>query len=152
MANNANKTTPMRKVLIPLFLLAGFIVWAQKSTPAGNYYLKWECDSHQIEYKLSLLEDGSYELNTYTLEKTSDSDVSHNFENGTWRTLDNLVTFSSKGKKDFDEEYTSNLNGSIARFIKDPPSETSDQESKTVLIFDTSKIYCIEGLEFVMIQ
>lgn len=142
----------MRNLLTSLLLMAGLIAFAQKNTPAGDYYLKWECESHQIEYKLSLHKDGTYDLNTYTKDLTGSADVVHNDETGTWTKLDKLLTFSSKAKKGFDEEYTTDLNGSIARFLIDPPSETSEQESKTVLIFDTSKIYCIEGLEFVKIQ
>ena len=132
--------------------MTGYALHAQTQTLAGDYYLKWECESHQIEYKLSLHEDGTYDLNTYTKDLTGSADVVHNDETGRWTKLDKLLKFFSKVKKGFDEEYTTDLNGSIARFIVATSTDAPEEENKTVLIFDSSKIYCIEGLEFVKIQ
>lgn len=138
----------MKDTLMLLFLLMGVVGYSQTATLLGDYYLKWECDSHQIEYKLSLDKKGSYELNTYTTDLSGQDDVVHNSENGSWTVEDKVLTFSSKTKKDFDEEYTVDLNGSVARFFLESPSDNTEKEHRTVLVFDTSKIYCIEGLEF----
>lgn len=138
----------MKQVLIFSFLALGLTAYSQTVTISGDYYLKWECDSHQIEYKLSLDKEGSYELNTYTTDLSGQDDVVHKSEKGTWKADEQVLTFSSKSKKDFDEEYTVDLNGSIARFIMDTPSDNTEKVHRTVLIFDTSKIYCIEGMEF----
>lgn len=143
----------MMRVLICFFLLFTVIgLNAQTHTIKGNYYLKWECDSHQIEYKLALTDTGTYELNTYTKDLSDPSDVIHNVEEGTWSAVDQVLSFVSDTKKDFDEEYTVDLNGSIARFILETPKDNTGKEHRTVLIFDTSKIYCIEGMEFVRME
>jgi hypothetical protein len=142
----------MRNYLTLFLLFMGPVIYAQTMVVTGDYYLKWECDSHQIEYKLSLQEEGSYELNTYTTERSSASEVVEQQEAGTWRSEGDVLTFTSKAAKDFDEEYTVNLNGSIARLMPKSPSENTDGKTETVLIFDTSKIYCIEGLEFVKLS
>lgn len=142
----------MRTLLVLLLFLSGYTIYPQKNTVAGNYYLKWECESHQIEYKLSLSKDGSYNLDTYTRELAWKSDVVNKSEQGTWSEKEGVITFSSKANKDFDEEYTVDLNGSIARFITATSSEETGQKSKMALVFDTSKIYCIEGMEFVKME
>lgn len=142
----------MRNLTIGLFLMIGITLSAQTVEIAGAYYLKWECDSHQIEYKLALNEEGDYELNTYTTDLSGQDDVVHKTEDGTWTVIDKMLTFSSRSKKDFDEEYTVDLNGSIARFIVETPSDNTVKKNRTVLIFDTSKIYCIEGMEFVKME
>lgn len=142
----------MRNHLTLLLLFMSPVIYAQTMAVAGDYYLKWECDSHQIEYKLSIQEEGSYELNTYTTERSSASEVVQQQEEGTWLSEGDVLTFSSKSAKDFDEEYTVNLNGSIARLMPKSPSENTEGKTETVLIFDTSKIYCIEGLEFVKLS
>ena len=142
----------MRNLTIGLFLMIGINLSAQTGEIAGAYYLKWECDSHQIEYKLALNEEGDYELNTYTTDLSGQDDVVHKTEDGTWTVIDKMLTFSSRSKKDFDEEYTVDLNGSIARFIVETPSDNTVKKNRTVLIFDTSKIYCIEGMEFVKME
>ena len=142
----------MRNFIIGLLILTGLNLSAQAEKIAGAYYLKWECDSHQIEYKLSLSAEGDYELNTYTTDLSGQDDAVHKTENGSWTAVEKMLTFSSRSKKDFDEEYTVDLNGSIARFIMESPSDNSEKEHRTVLIFDTSKIYCIEGMEFVKMK
>ena len=138
----------MRNILIFYFVLMGFTACAQTETIFGKYYLKYECDSGIIEYKLSLHEDGTYDLHTVNKVSRGITSMSDKEEKGTWRAKDNMLTFSSKSSKDFDEEYTVNLNGSIARVMPKIPTEESDKTEGTVLVFDTSKIYCIEGLEF----
>ena len=142
----------MKRILLIFALFAGISVYAQTVTISGDYYLKWECDSHQIEYKLTLGKEGRYELNTYTTDLSGQDDVVHNSESGSWTMVDKVLTFSSKSKKDFDEEYTVDLNGSVARFIMETPADNTEKEHRTVLIFDTSKIYCIEGLEFLKME
>ena len=142
----------MKNLLFLFVLIAGISGYSQTLRISGDYYLKWECDSHQIEYKLSLDTEGAYELNTYTTDLSGQDDVVHKTENGSWTAVDKMLTFSSRSKKDFDEEYTVDLNGSIARFIAESPSENNDKKQRTVLIFDTSKIYCIEGMEFVKME
>ncbi len=142
----------MRTILILLLFISGYTLHAQNNAVDGRYYLKWECESHQIEYKLSLRKDGTYNLDTYTRELAWNSDVVNKSEEGNWREKDGTITFSSKADKDFDEEYTVDLNGSIARFVTTTSSDGSGQKSKTTLIFDTSKIYCIEGMEFIKME
>jgi len=138
----------MKRIITICALITGISLYAQTDTIQGNYYLKWECDSHQIEYKLSLDNKGGYELNTYTTDLSGQDDVVHKTESGSWSVKDKVLSFSSKSKKDFDEEYTVDLNGSVARFFVETPSDNTQKEYRTVLIFDTSKIYCIEGMEF----
>ena len=142
----------MKNAVLLIFLFLGMAGYTQTVTLSGDYYLKLECDSHQIEYKLSLDKEGGYELNTYTTDLSGQDDVVHKSESGTWSAKDKVLTFESKSKKDFDEEYTVDLNGSVARFIMETPSDNTEKEHRTVLIFDTSKIYCIEGLEFLKME
>jgi len=142
----------MKRILLIFAFFAGISLHAQTVAISGDYYLKWECDSHQIEYKLTLDKEGSYELNTYTTDRSGQDDVVHKSEMGTWSSEDKVLTFSSKSKKDFDEEYTVDLNGSVARFIMESPADNTQKEHRNVLIFDTSKIYCIEGLEFLKME
>ena len=113
----------------------GIQLTAQSSGIAGEYYLKWECDSHQIEYKLSLEESGDYELNTYTKDLSGQDDVVHNSEKGTWNMKENTLLFSSKFRKDFDEEYTVDLNGSVARFIVETPSDNTEKKGSNCTYF-----------------
>ena len=100
----------MRNILIFYCVLMGCVAYAQTETVFGDYYLKYECDSGTIEYKLSLHEDGTYDLHTYNKVSSGITSVSDKEEKGTWRAKDKMLTFSSKSSMDFDEEYTVNLN------------------------------------------
>ncbi len=137
------------KILITTFLLIfNLTLFAQSNNFAGDYTRSLsEEGKHIIEYKLTLNQDGTFVFYSYSNIKGGVPPEAKKYGKGEWTAKDNLITFSSNKKEDFDEKYTLDFNKSIARFITKNPRDKSDQIVKTRLTFLESGIFWMERLD-----
>lgn len=139
----------MKLLTSTLFLIFNLTLFAQSDQFAGEYQRTLEDiqNKHVIEYKLNLNQDGTFLFHSYSNTNGGVPPEVNKYGKGKWTAKDNLITFSSNKKEDFDTKYTLDFNKSTARFITKNPRDKTDQIIKTRLTFLESGIFWMERLD-----
>jgi len=131
----------MKILITTLLLISNFALFAQSGQFSGEYTRSLsEEGKHIIEYKLTLNQDGTFLFHSYTKMQGGRPPEVNKYGKGKWSAKDNMITFSSDKKEDFDTKYTLDFNNSTARFIIKNPRDKSDKIVKTKLQFLESEI------------
>jgi hypothetical protein len=131
----------MKLLITTLLLISNFALFAQSNQFSGEYTRSLsEEGKHIIEYKLTLNQDGTFLFHSYTKMQGGRPSEVNKYGKGKWVAKDNMITFSSDKKEDFDTKYTLDFNNSTARFITKSPRDKSDKIVKTKLQFLESEI------------
>ncbi|MDN3674110.1 hypothetical protein QWY99_13695 [Flavobacterium branchiarum] len=138
------------KLLITSFLLIfNLTVFAQTNNFTGDYTRSLsEEGKHIIEYKLILNQDGTFLFHSYSKIQGGIPPEVNKYGKGKWSAKDNLITFSSDKKEDFDEKYTLDFNNSKARFVTKNPRDKTTKVVKTKLQFLASEIPWMQKIDF----
>lgn len=139
----------MKLITTTLFLIFNLTLFAQSNQFAGEYQrtLGDTQNKNVIEYKLTLNQDGTFLFHSYSNTNGGVPPEVNKYGKGKWTAKDNLITFSSNKKEDFDTKYTLDFNKSTARFITKNPRDKTDQIIKTRLTFLESGIFWMERLD-----
>lgn len=138
----------MKLIITTLLLIFNLTLFAQSNQFAGDYTRSLSDEGkHIIEYKLTLNQDGTFVFHSYTKIQGGIPAEVNKYAKGKWTAKDNLITFSSNKKEDFDEKYTLDFNKSIARFVTKNPRDKSDKIVKTRLTFLESGISWLQRLD-----
>lgn len=140
----------MKLLITTLLLISNLTLFAQSNQFVGDYQrsLTDTEGKHIIEYKLTLNQDGTFVFHSYTKLQGGIPPEVNKYGKGKWSSKDNLITFSSNKKEDFDEKYTLDFSNSIARFITKNPRDKSDKIVKTKLTLLESEISWLQRLDF----
>lgn len=138
----------MKLLLSTLLLISNLTLLAQSNQFAGYYNRNLsEEGKHVIEYKLTLNPDGTFVFHSYSKMQGGTPPEVNTYGKGKWSAKDNIITFSSNKKEDFDAKYTLDFNNSTARFAAKNPRDKSDKIVKTRLTFLESGISWIKRLD-----
>ena len=138
----------MKLIITTLLLIFNLTLFAQSNQFAGDYTRSLSDEGkHIIEYKLTLNQDGTFVFHSYTKIQGGIPPEVNKYGQGKWTSKDNLITFSSNKKEDFDEKYTLDFNKCTARFVTKNPRDKSDKIVKTRLTFLESGISWLQRLD-----
>lgn len=138
----------MKLILAILIFIFNHTLSAQSNQIVGDYTRSLsEEGKHIIEYKLTLNQDGTFVFHSYSKLQGGTPPEVNQYGKGKWSTKDNLITFSSDKKEDFDEKYTLDFNNSKARFVTKNPRDKSDKIVKTKLQFLESGIHWMQKID-----
>lgn len=138
----------MKLILAILLFILNQALSAQSSQFAGDYKRSLsEQEKHIIEYKLALNQDGTFEFHSYSKIQGATPPEVNTYGRGKWSAKNNVITFSSNKKEDFDEKHTLDFNTAKARFITKNPRDKTDQIVKTRLTFIASAIFWLKGVD-----
>lgn len=138
----------MKLILAILIFIFNHTLSAQSNQIVGDYTRSLsEEGKHIIEYKLTLNQDGTFVFHSYSKLQGGTPPEVNQYGKGKWSTKDNLITFSSDKKEDFDEKYTLDFNNSKARFVTKNPRDKSDKIVKTKLQFLESEIHWMQKID-----
>jgi hypothetical protein len=132
-----------------LFLISNLTLIAQSNQFVGDYQrsLGDTEGKHIIEYKLTLNPDETFLFHSYTKIQGGIPPEINKYGKGKWSSKDNMITFSSDKKEDFDDKYTLDFNKTIARFVTKNPRDKSDKIVKTRLTLLESEISWLQRLD-----
>lgn len=138
----------MKLLITTLLLIFNLTLFAQSSNFAGDYNRTLtEEGKHEIEYKLTLNQDGTFLFHSYSKIQGGNPPEVNKYGKGKWSSKDNVITFSSNKKEDFNDKYTLDFNNSKARFVTKNPKDKTDQVIKTKLTFLESGIFWMKKLD-----
>ncbi len=138
----------MKALITTLFLICSITLSAQSNQFAGDYSRSLsEEGKHIIEYKLTLNQDGTFVFHSYSKIQGGTPPEANKYGKGKWSAKDNLITFSTNKKEDFDEKNTLDFNNSTARFVTKNPRDKSDKIVKTKLQFLESDIFWMQRID-----
>ncbi|WP_316635591.1 copper resistance protein NlpE N-terminal domain-containing protein [uncultured Flavobacterium sp.] len=138
----------MKLILAVLLFILNLTLSAQSNNFAGDYTRSLgEEGKHIIEYKLTLNQDGTFVFHSYSKIQGGIPPEVNKYGKGKWSAKNNMITFSSDKKEDFNEKYTLDFNNSIARFVTKNPRDKTDQIVKTRLVFVESEIFSLQRLD-----
>jgi hypothetical protein len=138
----------MKLLITTLLLISNLTLFAQSKAFAGDYNRTLtEEGKHNIEYKLTLNQDGTFVFHSYSKIQGGTPPEVNKYGKGKWTSKDNVITFSSNKKEDFDDKYTLDFNNSKARFVTKNPKDKTDQVIKTKLTFLESGIFWMKKLD-----
>ena len=138
----------MKLILAILLFILNLTLSAQSNQVVGDYTRSLsEEGKHIIEYKLTLNQDGTFVFHSYTKMQGGTPPEVNKYGKGKWSAKDNMITFSSNKKEDFDEKYILDFNNSKARFVTKNPRDKTDQIVKTRLIFLASEIPWMQRID-----
>ncbi|KFF19119.1 copper resistance protein NlpE N-terminal domain-containing protein [Flavobacterium hydatis] len=138
----------MKLLITTLLLISNLTLFAQSKAFAGDYNRTLtEEGKHNIEYKLTLNQDGTFLFHSYSKIQEGTPPEVNKYGKGKWTSKDNVITFSSNKKEDFDDKYTLDFNNSKARFVTKNPKDKTDQVIKTKLTFLESGIFWMKKLD-----
>jgi hypothetical protein len=138
----------MKLLITTLLLIFNLTLFAQSNNFVGDYTRSLgEEGKHIIEYKLTLNQDGTFVFHSYTKMQGGTPPEVKKYGKGKWSAKDNLITFTSDKKEDFDEKYTLDFNNSKARFVTKNPRDKTDQVVKTRLLFLESAIFWMQRID-----
>jgi hypothetical protein len=138
----------MKLITTTLLLIFNLTLFAQSNQFAGDYTRSLsEEGKHTIEYKLTLNQDGTFVFHSYSKMQGGTPPEVNKYGKGKWSAKDNLITFSSNKKEDFDAKYTLDFNNSKARFVTKNPRDKTDQIISTRLTFLESEISWLQRLD-----
>ena len=138
----------MKLLHTTLLLIFNLTIFAQSNAFAGDYNRTFSKEGdHLIEYKLTLRQDGTFVFHSYSKIKNGVPPEVNKYGKGKWTAKDNVISFSSNKKEDFDAKYTLDFNKSKARFVTKNPRDKSDRIFKTKLTFVESEIQWIQRLD-----
>ncbi len=137
------------KAIITIFLLIYKItISAQSDKVAGEYALTLgNEESHLIDYKLTLNQDGTFYFHSYSNIKRGIPPIVNKYGKGKWSEEKNVITFKSDKQNDLDEKHTLDFTVTKARFITKSPRDKTDKIIKTRLQFLESEIPWISRIE-----
>ncbi len=137
----------MKRFLITIFLISTFTLYSQADKITGKYFLELGNEKHQIEYRLNINSDGTFDFHSYSNNKNGIPPIVHKYGKGTWSADGKVVSFLTNNEKDLDDKHTLNFSASKARFITKPSRNKTDRIIKTRLKFYESEILWIKGLD-----
>lgn len=138
----------MKLILAALLFIFNLALSAQTNNFAGDYTRSLsEEGKHIIEYKLTLNQDGTFVFHSYTKTEGGIPPEVNKYAKGKWSAKNNMITFSTNKKDDFDEKYTLDFNKSSARFVTKNPRDKTDQIVKTRLTFLESGIPWMQKID-----
>ena len=137
----------VKRILTAIFLVSTLISFSQSDNIIGEYFLELGNEKHQVEYRLNLNSDGTFEFHFYTSNQNGIPPVIHKYGKGTWNINDKVVSFFTNKEKDLDEKHTLDFSGSKARFVTESPRDKTDRIIKTRLRIFDSEIFWIKGLD-----
>lgn len=138
----------MKLLITTLLFLLNLTIFAQSNAFAGDYNRTFsKKGDHLIEYKLTLHQDGTFVFHLYSKIKNGVPPEVNKYGKGKWTAKDNVISFSSNKKEDFDAKYTLDFNKSKARFVTKNSRDKSDRIIKTKITFVESEIQWIQRLD-----
>lgn len=138
----------MKLILTAILFIFNLILSAQSNQLEGDYARSLsEEGKHIIEYKLTLNQDGTFEFHSYSKIQGGVPPEVNKYGKGNWKVKDNVISFYSNKKEDFDAKYTLDFNNSKARFITKNPRDKSDKVVKTKLQFLESDIFWMKRID-----
>lgn len=136
----------MKNVLISCLFFIGINLYSQNNAYVGQYSLKLGEEEHQIEYSLTLNEDGSFNFHSFSNNQKGIPPIVHTYGKGKWISNEGIISFYTE-ESEIDEEYTLDFTGTKARFISKSPRDKTTRVIKTRLKFYESGIFWVEGLD-----
>lgn len=138
----------MKHFIIFFLLISNLTLSAQSNQIAGDYSRTLsDGERHMIEYKLTLNQDGTFVFHSYSKLQGGLPPETNQYGKGKWSVKDNLITFSSDKKEDFDAKNTLDFTNSKARFVTKNPRDKSDKVVKTKLQFLESEIFWMKRID-----
>ncbi|MDY0988713.1 hypothetical protein SOM12_14880 [Flavobacterium sp. CFBP9031] len=138
----------MKPLITSFLLILTLTLSAQSNQFVGEYSRSLsEKEKHTIEYKLTLNPDGTFLFHSYSKIQGGNSAEDNKYGKGKWSAKENLITFSTNKKEDFDSKYTLDFNNSTARFIAKNPRDKSNKVVKTKLQFLESQIFWMKSID-----
>jgi len=137
----------MKLILAALLFILKLSLFAQSNQFAGDYTRSLSGENHKLEYALTLNQDGTFEFHYYSYIQGGTPQEVNKYGKGKWSEKDNLITFSSDKKTDFDEKNTLDFSHSTARFVTKNPRDKSDKIVKTKLQFLESEILWMRRID-----
>ena len=122
-------------------------VFSQTEEIVGNYFRKLGNEQHQIEYRLTLNSDGTFQFHSYTNHEKGNPPIVNQYGKGNWIADGKVFSFFTDKNLDLDDNNTLDFNHTKARFITKSARDKTDQIVETRLKFFESKIFWIKGLE-----
>lgn len=137
----------MKLIITTFLLIINFTLFGQTKNFSGDYSRSLSDSKHIIEYKLTLNPDGTFVFHSYQKMEGGVPPEVNKYGKGKWSEKDNIITFSTDKKADFDEKNTLDFNKSTARFVTKNPRDKSDKVVKTKLQFLESGISWMERVD-----
>ncbi|ALM09046.1 hypothetical protein SB49_15545 [Sediminicola sp. YIK13] len=138
----------MKNLLLSLFLVSYLSLSAQTESYAGTYGISPENETgHVLKWTLSLKADGTFLYNFYRKLNCNSCTQENFYGKGTWKAEKNLISFSTDEKDDIDDVHTMNFNNTKARINRKSPRDISNRTTKESIIFYSSELFTIKGLE-----
>ncbi|WP_418602946.1 hypothetical protein [Hwangdonia sp.] len=138
----------MKLIIAISFLISNLTAFSQSNKMVGDYYRTLgSAETHIIEYKLVLNQNGIFLFHSYSNNKQGIPSEVNKYGKGKWKVEKNVVSFFTDKENDIDEKHTLDFNGSKARFISKSPRDKTDRIVETNLQFFESKIFWIERLK-----
>jgi len=142
----------MKALFTILILISNLTLFSQSDKVIGDYALTLgNEESHLIEYKLTLNQDGTFFFHSYSKIKQGIPPVVNKYGKGKWTEENKVISFFSDKQKDFDEKHTLDFTNSKARFVIKSPRDKTDQIIKTRLKFLESEIFWISRIDMIKI-
>jgi hypothetical protein len=138
----------MKYLLIFIFFAGSLKVHSQIDSNAGTYGLNPPLDTGvNIKWTLSLNPDGTFLYNFYRNLNCDIYSEENFYGKETWKSEKSLIYFTTNEKDDLDETHTMNFNNTKARINRKSPRDISNKITKESIIFYSSEISTIKGLE-----
>ena len=138
----------MKALFTILILISNLTLFSQSDKVVGNYTLTLgNQESHLIEYKLTLNQDGTFFFHSFSNNKHGIPPEVNKYGKGKWIEENKVISFFSDKQKDIDEKHTLDFTNTKARFVIKSPRDKTDQIIKTRLKFLESEIFWISRID-----
>jgi hypothetical protein len=139
---------PTKLIITLLLFISNLSLFAQSNMFVGDYTRSLgEEGKHIVAYKLTLNQNGTFLFHSYSKIKGGVPPEVNQYGKGKWSVKNNLITFLSNKKEDFDGQYTLDFNHSTARFVTKNLRDKTDQLIKTRLSFLESEIFWMRKID-----
>jgi len=128
-------------------LLVVQTIWGQSEKFVGDYGVLHEATNGRIEYKLSLCTDGTFLFHSYSKHDGGIPLETNKYGRGNWSAEKRIISFWAEKKLDVDDSHVLDFNNTKARFKSKSPRNVSARTIKTSLIFYSSGIFWVKGME-----
>lgn len=143
-----NLYSQMKPILIIIYFLSSLSLSAQMNLNSGTYGLNPPTDNgNVIKWNLSLNPDGTFLYHFYRNLNCVICEEENFYGKGTWKAEKNIISFYSDEQGDLDEIHTMNFNNTKARINRKSPRDISNKVIKESIIFFSSELFTIKGLE-----
>lgn len=143
----------MKYLLLFICCIGNLSLNAQTNSYAGTYGLSpTNVSKATVKWTLSLNPDGTFLYHFYRNINCAICTDENFFGKGTWIAEKNIISFTSDEKVDIDETHTMNFKNTKARINRKSPRDISNKNMRESIIFYSSELFTIKGLELFKID